>query len=51
MRRFALAAPDERERFMRAASLDRERYREQFTGVAHECLARLVALAKGGAPE
>jgi len=51
MRRFALAAPGELERFMRAASLDHERYRDQFTGVAHECLARLVAQAKGGASE
>jgi hypothetical protein len=50
-RRFTLAAPGEPERFMRAASLDRERYRERFTGVAHESLAVLVAQAPRCAPE
>jgi hypothetical protein len=50
-RRFMLAAPGELERFMRAASLDRERYRARFTGVAHESLAVLVAQAKSRGTE
>ncbi len=51
MRRFMLAAPGELERFMRASSLDAARYRAQFTGVAHECLARLGAPAEDRGPE
>jgi len=51
MRRFMLAAPGERERFMRASSLDATRYRAQFTGVAHECLAQLGAPAANRGPE
>lgn len=43
IRRFMLAAPGEIERFMRASSLDDARYRAQFTGVAHACLAPLGA--------
>jgi hypothetical protein len=46
MHRFMLAAPGELERFMRASSLDAARYREQFTGVARECLALLGPLAE-----
>jgi hypothetical protein len=30
---------------MRASSLDAVRYRAQFTGVAHECLAALAGAA------
>jgi hypothetical protein len=51
MRRFMLAAPGELERFMHASSLDHPRYRAQFTGVAHECLARLGARAENRGPE
>jgi hypothetical protein len=51
IRRFMLAAPGELERFMRASSLDDARYRAQFTGVAHECLARLSAPAQNRGPE
>ena len=42
-RRFRLTAPGEPERFMRAASLNAGRYRAQFSGIAHECLAPLCA--------
>jgi hypothetical protein len=51
MRGFMLAAPGELERFMRASSLDTMRYRAQFSGVVHECLARLSALAESRGPE
>jgi hypothetical protein len=51
MRGFMLAAPGELERFMRASSLDTMRYRAQFSGVVHECLARLGALAESRGPE
>jgi hypothetical protein len=51
IRRFMLAAPGELERFMRASSLDDARYRAQFTGVAHECLAALRAPAENRGPE
>jgi len=51
MHRFMLAAPGELERFMRASSLDHPRYRAQFTGVAHQCLARLGACAENRGPE
>ena len=51
MRRFMLAAPGELERFLRASSLDTARYRAQFTGVAHECLAQLGAPAENRGPE
>ena len=51
IRRFMLAAPGELERFMRASSLDDARYRAQFTGVAHECLALLCASAENRGPE
>lgn len=46
IRRFTLAAPGEVERFMRASSLDEARYRAQFTGVTHACLAPLGAPAE-----
>ena len=45
VRRFMLAAPGELERFMRASSLDAVRYRAQFAGVTHECLAALAGAA------
>jgi len=45
-RRFMLAAPGELERFMRASSLDAARYRAQFTGIAHQCLAVLGTSAE-----
>lgn len=51
MRRFTAAAPGERERFMRASSLDAARYNAQFTGIMHECLARLAAPAEDRGPE
>jgi hypothetical protein len=51
MRGFMLAAPGELERFMRASSLDTMRYRAQFSGIVHECLARLGALAESRGPE
>jgi hypothetical protein len=51
IRRFMLAAPGELERFMRASSLDDARYRAQFTGVAHACLAALRAPAENRGPE
>lgn len=51
MRRFASAAPGELERFMRASSLDAARYRAQFPGVPHECLAPLNAREKDRGPE
>jgi hypothetical protein len=51
MRRFMSAAPGELERFMQASSLDAARYRAQFTGVAHECLAQLGAPAEDRGPE
>jgi hypothetical protein len=51
MRGFMLAAPGELERFMRASSLDTMRYRAQFSGVVHECLARLGALTESRGPE
>ena len=51
IRRFMLAAPGELERFMRASSLDDARYRAQFTGVAHACLAGLRAPAENRGPE
>jgi hypothetical protein len=51
MRRFMSAAPGERERFMRASSLDDARYRAQFTGLMHECLTRLGATAESRGPE
>jgi hypothetical protein len=50
-RRFVVAAPGELERFLRASSLDAARYRVQFSGVVHECLAQLGALAEDGEPE
>ncbi len=50
-RRFSLAAPGEPERFMRASSLDAARYRAQFPGVAHECLAPLSVRAEDRGPE
>jgi hypothetical protein len=51
MRRFTAAAPGERERFMRASSLDAARYNAQFTGIMHECLAQLAAPAENRGPE
>jgi len=51
MRRFLLAAPGELERFLRASSLDAARYRVQFSGVVHECLAQLGAQAEDRGPE
>jgi hypothetical protein len=51
MRRFMAAAPGERERFMRASSLDAVRYSAQFTGIMHESLAQLAAPAANRRPE
>src|SRR5271156_1211019 len=51
MRRFTAAAPGELERFLRASSLDAARYRVQFSGVVHECLAQLGAQAEDRGPE